>query len=261
MKKTFFHRRNTLIRFRISTFSAGVLALGILLVLMRVIMPSTLLTVATPLFYAGNTLTASVQDVTSSFGNVRTLVHERTRLLVQNDALTRENGTLRARVQDLTALIGTTTPHVGVVTNILTRPPESPYDTLVLGAGSHTSVAVGDYVLVQGGTPIGTIVNVYNNFSRALLFSSPLATTTAWLGTKRIPLTLVGEGSGAFRARIPRQEKVAIGDKVFIPGPSSMHLIGTIAHIYNDPTATMVTLRIRPLVNIFSLTTVEVAPH
>jgi len=199
---------------------------------MRATMPSTLLTVAAPIFHAGDVLTASVQDATNSFGNVRTLAQERTHLLAQNDVLTRENGTLRARVQDLTALIGTTTPHVrGVVTNILTRPPESPYDTLVLGAGSHTSVAVGDYVLVQGGTPIGTIVNVSNGFSRAVLFSSPLATTTAWIGTKRIPLTLVGEGSGTFSARIPRQEKVSVGDKVFVPGPASMHLIGVVARI------------------------------
>lgn len=262
MKKPFFHRRNTLIRFRISYFSAGVLVLGVLLVLMRVAMPATLLTVASPLFHVGNTLTASVQNVTNSFGNVSTLARERTRLLAQNDALVRENGTLRARVEDLTALIGTTTSSMrGVVANILTRPPESPYDTLILGAQGNTSVTVGDYVLVQGGTPIGKIVNVSSNFYRAELFSSPLATTTAWLGTKRIPLTLVGEGSGAFRARIPRQEKVLVGDKVFVPGPASMHFIGVVARIDNDPTATMVTLRIRPLVNIFSLTTVDIVPR
>lgn len=262
MKKPFFHRRNTLIRFRISSFSVGILALGILLVLFRAVMPATFLTVASPLFHAGNSLTASVQNVTNSFANVRTLSRERTRLLAQNDALTRENETLSARVQDLTALIGTTTPSVhGVVASVLSRPPESPYDTLILSTHVGALVAKGDYVLAQGGTPIGTIVSVSAFTARAVLFSAPLATTTAWLGTGRIPLILVGGGSGTFEAHVPRQEKVALGDRVFVPGPALVHPIGVVARIDAPPTATMITLRIRPLVNIFSLTTVEIVPR
>lgn len=262
MKKPFFHKRNTLIRFRIFSFSTSLLALGVLLIIFRVTMPGLFLEATAPLLSIGTSLTTGISNVTNSFADTRALTHEKTQLLMQNNILLRENKTLTARVQDMTALIGTSTPRVrGIVANVLARPPQSPYDTLLINTSASSRITPGDYVLAQGGTPIGTIGTVYAHTAYVVLFSTPNATTTAWVGTKRIPITLIGTGAGTFAARVVRQAGVSIGDSILVSGPGSVHAIGTVVRLDTRPVATMTTLRIRPLVNIFSLTTVEVVPR
>jgi len=225
-------------------------------------MPGLFLEAAAPLFNIGTSLTTDVFNVTNSFANTRALTNEKTQLLTRNNILLRENETLMARVQDLTALIGTSTPRVhGIVANVLARPPQSPYDTLLINSSASSHIIPGDYVLAQGGTPIGTIGAVYAHTAYVILFSTHNATTTAWVGTKRTPITLIGTGAGMFTARVVRQAGVSIGDRILVPGPGSVHTIGTVVRLDTEPVATMITLRIRPLVNIFSLTTVEVVPH
>ncbi len=227
----------------------------------RAVAPSIFIDATYPFSKAGTTLTASVDNVVSSFGDVNSLVREKNNLLKQNDELFRENKNLNARVDDLTKIIGTTTPTIhGIVAGVVSRPPESPYDTIVISASKKLEVSKGDFVLANDGTPVGKVSSVSTHTARVSLLSSPNATTTAWVGSGRIPVTLVGNGAGMFMVNVPRQINIAVGDSVFVAGPKMVRIIGVVLKKDSDPAATMVTLRVRPVVNIFSLTTVEVVP-
>ncbi len=258
MKKKFSHRRSAFLTPRIFSGGSVVLTVVLLFALFRLVAPETFLTVTAPFFSTGSFV---YEKVSSSFVVVaekKDLYDKNQVLLKQNEALLNRNRALTARVSSLTALVGTTTPSVrGVVANVLGRPAQSPYDTLIIDAGSVSGSATGDVVIARGGVPIGTIGKLSPSTARVILFSSVGRKISAWAGVARNPITLQGTGGGTFTADIPHQVAISVGDKIFIPGsPSSA--IGRVVGIGAPIGSAMETLRIRPFVNIFSLTVVEV---
>ncbi|VAW32970.1 hypothetical protein MNBD_CPR01-380 [hydrothermal vent metagenome] len=260
MKKQSYRRRSLFVDMRFMSFGIATIVVGVFVVLLRVVMPGVFIAVISPILRTGTALSASVDTLTGSFANISDVVRERDALISKNNKLLIRNRALFARVQDLTQLIGISSLKVpGVVANVLARPPESLYDTLVTDAGSADFVSVGDRVLADGGVPIGTVNSVSKHSSRVVLFSSPEATTTAWIGSKRTPIVLEGAGAGAFTAELPRQASTTIGDTVFVPG-YGIQPIGTVGYIDKDKTAVVITLLIRPSVNPFTVTMVEIVP-
>ncbi len=263
MKKQFSRRHSALSESRAFSFGALALAVGVVVVLLRLVAPGVFVAVTAPMLSVSTRLNASVADAASGFVNTQALTRERDALVAENADLTRENTALTARVQDLTSLIGSataTTPVRGIAATVRMRPPESPYDTLVIDAGSADTVSAGDRVLAQGGVPLGTVVSVAAHTSRVQLFSAPTATTTAWVGPTREPIVLEGAGAGTFTAQVPKQTTITLGEAVFVPG-AGIQPIGTVVHIDADPSAVMAALEIQPTVNPFSLTMVEVVPQ
>jgi len=149
------------------------------------------------------------------------------------------------------------TNQVGVVAGVVARPPESPYDSLVLAAGSNAGVALGMEAFGLGGVPIGVVSSILADFSRVTLFSAPGMNTAGWVGRAHLPLTIVGVGAGAMNAAAARPAGIAIGDTVFAPGPGMLP-IGTVVRIDSDPSSPSVTLRIQPALNLFSVSWVTV---
>ncbi len=121
--------------------------------------------------------------------------------------LQNENEVLTARAQDLTKLLGGqsgSTQGSTIPAGVLARPPESPYDSLVVAAGSADGIATGAEVFSSGGIPIGTVASVTAHSATIQLLSTPGVTTNGWVGENRIPLTLSGMGAGAFTAILPK---------------------------------------------------------
>jgi len=260
MKKQSYHRHSVLLYSRFLSFGTIVLVIGIGFALIRFVAPEVFMTIVSPALRAGDTMSASIKTVTNSFSDAQSLTHEKDLLIKQNTILTHENQALTARVQDLTKLIGTSTTQThNIVADVLARPPESPYDTLVVNSGSADSVHVGNRVLTQGGVPVGTIASVSKYFSRVKLFSSPTATTSAWIGFARTPIILTGSGAGTFTAQLSRKASTTVGDMVYVSG-EGVRPIGTVALIGGDAAAITETLYIRPFVNPFSITMVEIVP-
>ncbi len=261
MKKKFYHRRSVYLTQHSFLKSSIIIAIIILLALFRIVAPSTFLTITSPLFYVSSYVNKNISYVFESLTQKQELVKQNGVFRQHNQALLNENRALLARINSLTELLGTTTPSIrGIVANVIARPPESPYDMLIIDAGTKVGSAVGDVVIAQGGIPIGTINEVSTYASRVILFSSPNATTTAWVGTSHYPIILKGTGSGTFSAQIIRQTKVTVGDMIFVPG-IPQHAIGRIVRIDTAPAAVIETLRIKPFVNIFSLATVLVTHY
>ena len=238
---------------------AIVLVVVLMIVVARVAFPDTLASLLAPLWRTGEGATAGVEKVTTFFADKEALSQERDRLVNENSGLVNENRALRARASDLTALLGTRLEGTSdILAGVLARPPISPYDVLVLDRGTEHGVASGALVFGNGGVPLGTIAATTNTTSRALLYSAPGRKTSAWIGTTRIPVTLVGEGSGAFSLLVPREVLVLVGDEVYVAGPGLLP-IGMVSAVQTDPSATQARVRIRPIANPFSITWVTVS--
>lgn len=257
MKRGFLSRRNALLSPK--GISAGVAAVLIVFViaLVRMIAPNFFLTLFTPAFTVGDAATASVHGVLAGFEDTAALAKENERLTAQNTALMLENRTLQDKQQTFTALLAGPSSDTGVLAGVLARPPETAYDTLILGAGLENGVALGMEVFANGGTPVGVIGKVDATHALVSLFSSYGRISHGWVGQEHIPLTLKGAGGGSFSAVLPRSATVVVGDLVYLPGPGALP-VGTVGRIDADPASPEQTLRIVPVTNLFSLTWVLV---
>jgi cell shape-determining protein MreC len=263
MKMQFSHRR----RYGTggSSGSRAVWGFGIAILVIAVVvgvhtfLPNVFVALVTPLWEKGTNLSASVSAASANLDSKSTLAAENAVLDQRVQTLTNENQVLTARSEDLTKeLGGSSDASTELLAGVLARPPESPYDTLTVAAGSKDGSAAGAFVYSSGGIPIGTVQTVTSDTSTILLFSTSGRSTSGWIGENRIPVTLTGAGAGAFSATIPETSSVAVGDTVYVPGPGALP-IGTIVKIDTDPSSPTAVLHIQPLVNLFSITWVEIA--
>lgn len=261
MKRTFLAKRNALL---LSTnFSWGVIALAfsIFALLVRLLIPNIFWQIFTPVFQSSDTLTAGVHHFLSSFEDVAALKLKNEQLVNENITLTSENRTLTVKEAALSALLGSEIANKkgsqNVLAGVVARPPTSPYDTLVIGAGSNAGVVSGQEVFAGNNVPIGIITKVFPDFSQVTLFTAPRMEVQGWIGHKNIPLTLLGSGAGVMSASLARSAGILVGDIVFIPGPGAL-AVGSVTRIDDDPSAPEVVLQISPFVNLFSVTWVAV---
>jgi len=235
---------------------ALVLALVVVLLLvLRLLFPAALTSAARPLWAIGDTLTGAVGSASLSFENADEVREERDRLRQELIAKANEYETLRAQLTDVGRL-GETGGRI--VAGVLARPPVSPYDTLVLGKGTKDGVRTGAQAYGQGGIPLGLVERADEGTAHVSLYSSAGRETYGWAGEARTPVTLVGAGSGAFRATLPKDTPVAVGEMVYVPGPGALP-IGTIVRIDTNPSSPTASVFIQPAVNPFSLSSVSIA--
>ncbi len=251
MKRTYLARRNVLLS---EDVSWGVLALAfaILMLFVRLLAPDLFWKAFTPLFHASSALSRESNAIFDSFGDTAMLAAANEKLVAGNAALVLENRSLQAKLAGIAALSGgKISPEI--IAGVVARPPESPYDTLVLAAGKKEGVTRGMEAFGESGVPIGVVSAVLDGFSRVTLFTAAGASTSGWVGRANAPITIIGAGGGALSASAPRAADIAIGDLVSVPGPGMLP-IGSVVRIDSDPLSSAVTLRILPAVNLFSTT-------
>lgn len=250
-------RRNALLAGR--GISWGVLALlfALLALIVRLIAPNFFWTAFSPLFRVSDAVSAETHILFNNFGNAAELAASNETLSDQNTALTNENQALLEKVAGLATLLGTPggQKSAGIIAGVVARPPASPYDTLVLAAGTSAGVVLGMEAFGAGGVPLGIVSSVTADFSRVTLLSAAGTHTDGWVA-HATPLTIRGEGAGALVATVARSAGVAVGDVVSAPGPGMLP-IGRVVRVDSDPLSPAVTLRIKPAMNPFSVTWVE----
>lgn len=249
MKKTYLARRNALISSAHFSWGAFAFLLAVLLLLMRLLAPNLFLQTFASAFRASDTLFARSHALWSAFGDTAQLSLQNEKLLNENAALTLQN---QALIKKIESTRGLASEAEGVVAGVVARPPESPYDTLVLSAGSEDGVGIGMRAFGLGGVPLGVVSSVSNNFSRITLFSAPGMTINGLVERANFPLTITGAGAGAMTASAARSAGIAAGDAVFAPGPGMLP-IGTVVRVDSDPASPSITLRIMPALNLFSI--------
>lgn len=255
MKRTFLAKRNALLSSSDVSWGALALALVFLALLVRLTAPNLFWRALAPVFRGADALAAKSHLFISGFRDTGALALQNERLSAENAALANENAALVAKAASVSALVGAAakgrTSGSGILASVVARPPESPYDTLVLAAGKNDGVALGMEAFGVGGVSLGVVSAVTDDFSRVTLFSAPGMMMHGWIGRGNLPLSIEGSGAGALSASLPRAAGVVAGDNVFIPGQGTIP-VGTVVRIDGDPSMPEVTLRIAPATNLFS---------
>jgi len=144
-----------------------------------------------------------------------------------------------------------------VLSAILSKPDQSPYDTIIIDAGEKEGLKVGDMVFASGNVPVGRLALVYPDSSKVILFSNSGEKTQVVVGGKNIFLEAIGRGGGNFEMVLPRNFTPAKGDQVLLPGITS-YVLAVIETIISDPRDPFVKALLVSPVNVEELRFVEV---
>lgn len=125
--------------------------------------------------------------------------------------LQNENRQLRVEQADLSAPTGTTTlPAEHQTAQVLARPPQTPYDVLLINKGSNQKVTVGTPVWWPPGVFLGEVAEVRSSNSLVRLVSSSGTRHVGRFGPSIVTETK-GRGGGAMRATVPADTDLATG--------------------------------------------------
>ncbi len=123
----------------------------------------------------------------------------------------------------------------GIPASVLVHPPETPYDILIIDAGSNLGVLMESLVTTPEGSALGNISEVSPQTSRVRLYSTSGERTDAVLERGGISVTLIGRGGGNFETSVPRDTVVQIGDRVLLSTLESV-LVGVVGNVESTPT-------------------------
>ena len=146
-----------------------------------------------------------------------------------------------------------------VIAAVLTRPPQTPYDVIIIDAGSNESLTIGSEVSLPEGPILGIISEVFPKSAKVRLFSASGEETNAVLERNNVPVTLVGTGGGNFRMTLPREIAIEKGDRILSPNIASRPL-ATVGEISVRPTDAFQEVLAKSPTNIFSLRFVFITP-
>ncbi|KKT96743.1 MAG: hypothetical protein UW97_C0003G0004 [Parcubacteria group bacterium GW2011_GWA2_45_15] len=146
-----------------------------------------------------------------------------------------------------------------VIAAVLTRPPQTPYDVIIIDAGSNESLTIGSEVSLPEGPILGIISEIFPKSAKVKLFSASGEETNAVLERNNVPVTLVGSGGGNFKLTLPRDIAIEKGDRILSPDITSRPL-ATVGEISVRPTDSFKEVLAKSPTNIFSLRFVFVTP-
>ncbi|MEK7539603.1 MAG: rod shape-determining protein MreC [Patescibacteria group bacterium] len=214
-----------------------------------------------PVLVAGNYISEKLGKAGSYFVSKNFLYQENKRLQSQlnNDRVWMSNyNSLLADNTNLKEILGRKDKKIPMVLSaILAKPNQSPYDTLIIDAGLKESLKVGDRVFALGTVPIGRVSNIYPNSSKVILFSNNGEKTQVVVGDKNVFMEVIGRGGGNFEIILPRDFTLAKGDQAVLPGIVP-YVLGIVETIISDPRNSFIKALLVSPVNIQELKFVEV---
>jgi len=146
-----------------------------------------------------------------------------------------------------------------IVAAVLTHPPQTPYDIIIIDAGSNDSIAIGSTVSLPEGPSLGIISRIFSGKAQVKLFSANGEETNAVLERNSIPVTLVGIGGGNFKLAIPYDVAIEKGDRILSLDIVS-RLLATVGKINVRPTDSFKEILAKSPTNIFTLRFVFITP-
>jgi cell shape-determining protein MreC len=211
-------------------------------------------TTAVPVWKVSGVVAAGFQNVAGFFSSKSSLVSQVS--VLQNqiaslelkqadyDAVSKEN-------QDLKNLFGqTTNPDGRVLARVLSKPPQSPYDTFVLSAGSGSGVAVGDKVYISDTVLIGEVADVTAKTSIVNLFSKSGITNTLTDERTGAGYSVSGEGGANMSIQAPKDADILWGDTFSYPTLATS-VVGSVFYIDQSAQSSFKTVFIRVPGNVF----------
>jgi cell shape-determining protein MreC len=188
------------------------------------------------------------------------LIKENKRLkneIVSRDSSALMLNTLMEENRNLKSALSRSATGDDILGVILSRPPMSPYDTLIIDIGSADGLSVGNKVYTEGDVLVGDIVEVFAHQSKVSLFSSPGRTTSILIGSSTVETLATGRGAGNYVAKLPVEVKIKAGDAIATP-QIRMHTFGVVEEIMVDSSDSLQTILFKTPINIHEFKFVEV---
>lgn len=219
-----------------------------------------LIKIASPLWHAENGFSRSLGKSVDFFRSRQTLIRENTALKDRVSSLEFEVSQLslkRDEVDNLTSLLGRTVRRESIAASVLTHPPQSPYDLIVIDAGLYDGILIGARVTLPEGPEMGVVSEVFPTFSKVKLFSTGGEKTSAVLERHQMPVELEGMGGGNFKVVVPRETEVVVGDRILSASLSSS-LVAVVEDVKVTPTDAFKEILAKSPANIFSIRYVSI---
>ena len=217
--------------------------------------------VFSPVLSAGNSISEKLNNIKLFLISKNTLYLENQALrlkLSENDARMANYNSVILENLNLKETLGRKNSKTNMIlAAILSKPNQSPYDTLVIDAGMEQGVKEGNTVFALGNIPIGVIAKIYPHSSKVVLFSSSGEKTQAVTPPGNVYLELVGRGGGNFEMIIPADFKLARGDEIVLPGITP-YVLAIAETIISDPRDSFIRALLVSPANIQELKFVEV---
>lgn len=201
-----------------------------------------------------------LRDNTGHFGkNFFAYFTSKNTLYTDNENLKNENMTLKLRAYDYETILSENQELKGItlentnkiISRILSKPPQSPYDTLVIGNGSSQGISVGDRVYLSDTVVVGTVTSVTSGTSLVTLFSSDEQKTTGENTRTGVSFEIIGKGASNLTITIPKETDILWGDTFVYPAVSP-EVIGSVYYIDTESQTSFKTAYLRIPANISS---------
>lgn len=187
-------------------------------------------------------------------------------LVTENKTLHEEVSRMQAQVLDRNLLaekVATLEEALGrvrsddrVVATVLAGPGLTPYDVLLVDAGTEQGISVGNMVVYAGSGVVGEIIESTPVSSKVKLLSSPGEEHAVIVGSHAIPVLAVGRGMGNFEAKVPQDSTVLVGDNVLLAKGSL--ILGVVSLVEEKPAEPFKRIFFRLPFNITEVQSVEV---
>jgi cell shape-determining protein MreC len=139
-----------------------------------------------------------------------------------------------------------------VLANILTKPSQSIYDSIIIDIGKDSDVSVGNTVYADSKIPLGIITELYNKTALVTLFSSPDQKIEGYIESSNAVVTLIGRGGGNFEMIVPVDMTVLSGDIILIPN-SSIEVVAIVDNVISKPNEPIKKVILHSPINIENL--------
>lgn len=143
--------------------------------------------------------------------------------------ITEENAELRS------LLNASSSPRI--VAGVISRPPQTPYDTLIIDQGTDDGIVEDAPVYYGAGRAIGYIHHAFTKTALVTLFSSPGVETTVYIYGPNMFTTAYGEGGGVIRLSVPQGIVLEKGNTVILPSldTGTLGVVDDIQSIATEP--------------------------
>lgn len=239
------------------------LVIGVLLVLIGsfINLSPLALSVSRPLFYIAEQMGDGVShilgllrhgDQYDSIELLKTYERSLKETQLKNELLITENEMLR---RELGLRKGNTENDIYAA--VLSHPPLTPFDTLVIDTRDVREIKEGDKVFAGDNVFIGTVKTSEDNTALVELLSNAKRKTEGILARTETAVVLEGIGGGAFEFIVPEAFDVEPGDLVVTPG-SDRFAIARVVHKEIDENGSFVNVLLEQLVNFKTLQWVRI---
>lgn len=220
------------------------------------------ISVAAPVWKGENIIVRNLRNGMTWFGSQRFLSEENRALKEELSSLELKSLSLseeQTQKNILLELLGRKLESKAIVAAVLTHPTQTPYDIIVIDAGSDDSIVIDSEVFLPEGPILGKVSELFPRKAKVKLFSASGEKTNAVLERNNVPITLVGAGGGNFTLALPHDVAIEKGDKIFSAGivPS---LLATVWEISVKPTDSFKEVLANSPANIFTIRFVFVTP-